>query len=97
MITEQLKKLKRKRDFQAALKSIYDSPEGKVFFKMFLEQCGVTKPRFSKDPYDIVWGEALRHLAMSYLRLLGEDDTQILVNKLEESFDNEDRKDTYDE
>lgn len=54
------------------------------FFKIFLQQAGVTRTQFSNDPYVIVAEEATRRLAMSYLHLLGRDDPQILINQIEE-------------
>ena len=66
------------------LEAILDTPHGERFFKQFLSDCGVTRTRFSLDPYEIVAGEATRRLAMSYLHLLGQDDPQHLINLLEE-------------
>lgn len=74
----------RKVRLQRALKSIYETPEGKVFFEELLRHCGVTHPKFSKDPMETAWNEGRRHLAMSYMSLLGMNDPDSLKERLEE-------------
>lgn len=78
-------KIRKRSKFQSALKAIYDTPEGQVFFETFLEHCGVTKPKFSQDPMEINWNESRRHLAMSYLKLLAQDDLEAVVRQFEDS------------
>lgn len=84
-ISSELNRLRRKKEFQTALRDIYETPSGKVFFRYFMEQCFVTKPRFSKDPMEINWNESRRHLAMSYLNLLAQDDLEAVMRNYEES------------
>lgn len=84
-MTNQITLLKRKLRLGRALRSVYATPEGKVFFDEFLRHAGVTSPKFTKDPYEAQWNEGRRHLAMSYLSLLAQDDTESLIRKLEQS------------
>jgi hypothetical protein len=79
-----LERLKQKRQIRDDLTAIMETPHGKRFFKQFLKDCGVTRSRFSLDPYEITAAEATRRLAMSYLHLLGRDDPQHLINIIEE-------------
>jgi hypothetical protein len=79
-----LERLKQKRQIRDDLTAIMETPHGKRFFKQFLKDCGVTRSRFSLDPYEITAAEATRRLAMSYLHLLGKDDPQHLINIIEE-------------
>ena len=58
-----------------------DTPEGKRFFAVFLDHCGVVNPRFARDPQEIVWNESRRHLAMSYLKLLAQDDAEAATRR----------------
>ena len=84
-IRQQLARMRRMRDFQHDLQAIWDTPEGKRFFAVFLDHCGVVNPRFARDPQEIVWNESRRHLAMSYLKLLAQDDAEAVLRRLEES------------
>ena len=59
------------------LTTITETVAGARFFKQFLKDSGVTRSRFSHDPYEITAAEATRRLAMSYLHLLGQDDPQV--------------------
>lgn len=76
-------KLKARRDFREALEIILETDSGKVFFKQFLKDSNVSRPTFHKDPYDSAFHEGRRHLAMSYLNLLGREDPQHLINIIE--------------
>jgi hypothetical protein len=77
-------KLRKRREFASDLKAVFNTPEGKRFFKVFLSHCGVTQPQFHKDPMEINWWESRRHLAMSYLRILAQDDLEALLNQFEQ-------------
>ena len=79
-----LDRLKKRRQMRDDLQTILETPHGERFFKQFLKDCGVTRARFSHDPYEIVAAEATRRLAMSYLHLLGKEDPQHLINIIEE-------------
>jgi len=78
-------KIKKRARFQSALKAVYDTPDGRIFFETFLEHCNVTKPKFAQDPMEINWNESRRHLAMSYLKLLAQDDLEAVVRQFEDS------------
>ena len=78
-------KIRKRAKFQAALKAISETPDGQLFLSVFLEHCHVTKPKFSTDPMEINWNESRRHLAMSYLKLLAQDDMEALVRRFEDS------------
>jgi len=79
-----LERLKARRQMRDDLQTILETPHGERFFKQFLKDCGVTRSRFSLDPYEITAAEATRRLAMSYLHLLGKEDPQHLINIIEE-------------
>jgi hypothetical protein len=80
--------LRRKQQFREDLQLILESDHGKRFFTAFLRDCNVTKPRFHKDPMEMAAVEGKRHLAMSYLYLLSQDDPQNLINILEQETKN---------
>lgn len=75
---------KRKIRLARALRNIYDTPDGKIFFEELLRHTGVTQPVFSKDPMEIQWNEGRRHLAMSYLTMISQNDPDSLKGRLEE-------------
>jgi hypothetical protein len=79
-----LPSLKRKRQLREDLVSILDTDSGKRFFQHMLKDCNVSKPIFHRDPNEIVWYEARRHLAMSYLTLVGRDDPQAIIDIIEQ-------------
>jgi len=66
------------------LLSIVETPAGERFFKRFLRDCGVTRPKFAADPQATAFNEGKRHLAMSYLNLMGRDDPQNLIDIIEQ-------------
>ena len=78
-----LKRHREKRAFGEALKTIYETEAGKVFFQTFFRHCGVTRPKFATEAMDINWNESRRHLAMSYLRILSEDDVESYLKHME--------------
>lgn len=80
-----MNQLVRKLEFQSALRNIYNTPDGKIFFRDFLKHTGVTSPRFTRDPYEMQWNEGRRHLAMSYLSILSQDNAEALIRQIEES------------
>jgi hypothetical protein len=67
-----------------ALISILETDSGKVFFKQLLKDCNVSKPQFHRDPNEIIWNEARRHLAMSYLTLVAKEDPQSIIDIIEQ-------------
>ena len=81
-------KFNRRVRFQRALKDVYETESGKLFFEVFLEHCGVTRPKFTRDPAELTWNESRRHLAMSYLKLLAQDDMEAMLRRSEESLRN---------
>lgn len=82
-ILKQIGKLRRRLLFRNALSRLIKTEDGKVFFETFLEHCHVTKTQFSSDPMKVVEQESLRRLAMSYLSLLGRDNTETILAQFE--------------
>ena len=60
------------------------TPYGERFFRRFLKDCGVTHPKFTADPQVTAFNEGKRHLAMSYLNLMGRDDPQSIIDTIEQ-------------
>lgn len=83
-----LQKLRRRQQFKEDLSLILDTPHGKRFFESFLRDCNVTRPKFFADPMQAQWHEGRRHLAMSYLSTLGQDDPQNLIDIIEQETKN---------
>jgi hypothetical protein len=79
-----LANLKARRQFREDLISMVETPAGERFFKRFLRDCGVTHPKFTADPQVTAFNEGKRHLAMSYLNLMGRDDPQNLIDIIEQ-------------
>jgi hypothetical protein len=77
-------KLREKRKLRDDLLSILETEPGKRFFRILLRECHVTKPVFHSDVDKLRECEGRRRLAMSFLSLLGQDDPQFLINKIEE-------------
>ena len=73
----------RDRDLCAALHRLETDADFKFFLSWLLDECSVTKPRFSKDPMEIIWYESKRHLAMSVLLKLGRATPSELINEIE--------------
>jgi len=86
--TLRIEKLRKRAQFRDDLSLILESDHGKRFFAQFLSDCNVTRPRFSKDPYETQHIEGKRHLAMSYLNILGQDDPHYLINLIEQETNN---------
>lgn len=78
-----LKKLRARQQFRDDLLSIAATPAGDRFFRRLLRDCGVTFPKFSSDPQVTAFNEGKRHLAMSYVNLMGRDDPQNLIDIIE--------------
>jgi hypothetical protein len=74
---------RRKKRFRDALIELQKDENFKIFWTQFLRDCNVTKPRFHRDPIEITRLEGQRHLAMSYLSLLGRDDTDYILAEME--------------
>ena len=69
--------------FRDDLLTIAATPAGDRFFRRLLRDCGVTFPKFSSDPQVTAFNEGKRHLAMSYMNLMGRDDPQKLIDIIE--------------
>jgi hypothetical protein len=78
-----LKKLRARQQFRDDLLAIAATPAGDRFFRRLLRDCGVTFPKFSSDPQVTAFNEGKRHLAMSYVNLMGRDDPQNLIDIIE--------------
>ncbi len=78
-----LDQLKSRVKLRDDLLSILKTEEGKRFFKVFLRECHVTKPVFHQDTNKLREAEGRRRLAMTFLTLMGEDDPQQLINRIE--------------
>lgn len=79
-----IRKIRERINLRNDLKHIISTPEGKRFFDTFLRHCNVTNPVFYKDPNEATAAEARRRLAMSYLSLIADTNTDKLVSILEE-------------
>jgi hypothetical protein len=79
-----ISKLREKKKLRDDLLSILETEPGQRFFKILLRECHVTKPVFHSDVDKLRECEGRRRLAMSFLSLLGQDDPQYLINKIEE-------------
>jgi hypothetical protein len=76
-------RLREKSQLRNDLINILETPEGNRFFKVLLRECHVTKPVFHAEESKLRECEGRRRLAMSFLTLIGQDDPQQLINKLE--------------
>lgn len=79
-----IEKLKSRRDLREDLQAILETDPGKRFFKRFLRDCHVTRPKFTSDPNQLLLLEGPRRIAMSYLALVAGDDPQQLINLIEQ-------------
>ena len=82
-VVQTIEKLRQKARLKDDLVTILETPAGKRFFEVLLKECHVTKPVFHSDTNKLRECEGRRRLAMSFLSLLGQDDPQQLINKLE--------------
>lgn len=82
-VLDSLSRLREKAKLKEDLTNIIETPQGKRFFKVLLRECHVTKPVFHSDEAKLRECEGRRRLAMSFLTLLGQDDPQELINKIE--------------
>tara|TARA_R100000278_G_scaffold17602_4_gene17663 strand:- start:931 stop:1197 length:267 start_codon:yes stop_codon:yes gene_type:complete len=82
-ILNSLEKLREKAKLKEDLINILETPHGQRFFKVLLRECHVTKPVFHSDDAKMRECEGRRRLAMSFLTLLGQDDPQEIINKIE--------------
>jgi hypothetical protein len=82
-VLNSIQKLREKSKLKSDLITILETPAGKSFFKVLLRECHVTKPVFHSDTNKLRECEGRRRLAMSFLTLLGQDDPQQLITKLE--------------
>tara|TARA_R100000278_G_scaffold121020_2_gene104082 strand:+ start:504 stop:776 length:273 start_codon:yes stop_codon:yes gene_type:complete len=78
-----LERLREKSKLKEDLINILETPQGQRFFRVLLRECHVTKPVFHSDNAKMRECEGRRRLAMSFLTLLGQDDPQELINKIE--------------
>jgi hypothetical protein len=82
-VLDSLSRLREKAKLKEDLINILETPQGKRFFTVLLRECHVTKPVFHADEAKLRECEGRRRLAMSFLTLLGQDDPQELINKIE--------------
>jgi len=82
-VLDSLSRLREKAKLKEDLTHILETPQGKRFFTVLLRECHVTKPVFHADEAKLRECEGRRRLAMSFLTLLGQDDPQELINKIE--------------
>jgi len=82
-VLDSLTRLREKAQLKEDLINILETPQGKRFFTVLLRECHVTKPVFHSDEAKLRECEGRRRLAMSFLTLLGQDDPQTLINKIE--------------
>lgn len=75
--------MRGKAQLKEDLINILETPQGERFFAVLLRECHVTKPVFHSDEAKLRECEGRRRLAMSFLTLLGQDDPQELINKIE--------------
>jgi hypothetical protein len=80
---------RRRQRFRTVLKALLATPEGEEFFRQFLRDAGVTRPKVSRDPLEISFNEGKRHLAMSYLNILSSDDMSELIARMENDPNNQ--------
>lgn len=83
-ITARIQIYRKQRRYQYLLKFLYEIPEFKEWLEIFCKQCNVTKPVFHKDEKEILWAESRRHLAMSILSMLGQDDIHHIIERIEQ-------------
>jgi hypothetical protein len=82
-VLNSLQRLRQKAKLKDDLVTILNTPAGKRFFEVLLRECHVTKPVFHSDTNKLRECEGRRRFAMSLLSLLGQDDPQQLITKLE--------------
>tara|TARA_B110000483_G_C17684099_1_gene346775 strand:- start:195 stop:461 length:267 start_codon:yes stop_codon:yes gene_type:complete len=82
-VLDSLSRLRGKAQLKEDLINILETPQGTRFFAVLLRECHVTKPVFHSDEAKLRECEGRRRLAMSFLTLLGQDDPQELINKIE--------------
>ena len=82
-VLNSFEKLRERAKLKEDLIHILETPHGQRFFKVLLRECHVTKPVFHSDDAKMRECEGRRRLAMSFLTLLGQDDPQELINKIE--------------
>lgn len=82
-VLNSLQKLRQKAKLKDDLVTILETPAGKRFFEVLLKECHVTRPVFHSDTNKLRECEGRRRFAMSLLTLLGQDDPQQLITKLE--------------
>lgn len=82
-LLDSVQRLREKSQLRNDLINILETPEGARFFKVLLRECHVTKPVFHAEESKLRECEGRRRLAMSFLTLIGQDDPQQLINKLE--------------
>jgi len=78
-----LDQLKDRASLRNDLVAILETKPGQRFFNVLLRECHVTKPVFHSDTNKLREAEGRRRLAMSFLNLIGEDDPQQIINRIE--------------
>lgn len=82
-VMDSLGRLREKSQLRNDIINILETPAGQRFFKILLRECHVTKPVFHAEESKLRECEGRRRLAMSFLTLIGQDDPQQIINKLE--------------
>jgi hypothetical protein len=82
VLKDNIQRLQDRRNFRDALEKLLATDHGKLFFRRFLRDCNVVNPKFSMDPMKTAYNEGKRHLAMSYLSVLSQDDPQALIDRM---------------
>lgn len=82
-IAQRIAILRRQRRYQALLRHLWEIPEFQEWMALVSRQCNVTNPVFFKDEKEIIWHESRRQLFMTWLKMLGQDDIQHIINRIE--------------
>lgn len=80
-----LKKMRERKKFHDCLLNLQEaSPLAfEEFLKTMCKECHVTKPVFFTEPERMYAAEGRRKLMMGILSLIGEDDPQHIINRME--------------
>lgn len=82
-VVRRIRQLRRRAAFRDALKAVYATADGKLVLDQLFRDCNVTGPVASNDPLITAANEGRRQLAMSYLAIMGQDDIEHLLARLE--------------
>lgn len=73
----------RCKKVKQALDRLSRDPDFKLVLEWLMQDSGVTRPKYSKDPTEIIWNESKRHLVMSILNLMARDSSDAFIEELE--------------